>query len=149
MSVSASLAVLQHGQHSPSRIVFMIWPQFKLTAPSVTQMSTELRGVSAQPYAPLCSATHSSHSRTWSNDAMGTLRMTSGTWLKSEKTKTTSNDDEVLVLSVTRSRCTISTSESVMTVNGGSVRYTRQSVVGCSRTFVRWPTPLKPSCERC
>lgn len=144
----------------------MIALQFKLTAPSVTQMSTELdtemsdHSQSSQvskcghqikktlPPHPTTTSkppswpTHSSHSLTLSNDGVGIELMCIGGFVKSEKMKTRS---KFFKPNWTRSRCAISTSARVMTRNGGSVRCTRQSVVGCKSTFVRKGTPLKPS----
>ena len=44
----------------------------------------------------------------------------------------------------TRSKLATSTSLSVTTVNGGSVRCTRQFTVGCMNTLERCGTPWKP-----
>ncbi len=62
--------------------------------------------------------------------------------MKSLKTKTRSN---CLRPNCTRSKDAISISASVTTKNGGSDRWTRQSVVGWRRTFVRKGTPSNDS----
>ena len=65
--------------------------------------------------------------------------------MKSLKMKTRSN---CLSPYCTRSRDAISISESVTTKNGGSVRWTRHSVVGCNRAAMREGTPSKDNSRK-
>lgn len=89
--------------------------------------------------------TYSSHSLTLSSWLVGIVLMWTGARLKSLNTKTRS---KFFKPNWTRSRCAISISLRVMTKNGGSVKCTKHSVVGCSNTLDLKGTPWKPNSRK-
>lgn len=119
----------------------MICDQFKFTGPSARGTSTEL-GIKLDRMIGLNRAwmTHFNHSLTLSSCGLGIELMWRGGREKSRKIKTMS---KCLRENCTRSSEATSISARVTTVNGGSDRCTRQSVVGCIFTLARAGTPSK------
>lgn len=126
----------------------MIAGQERLTGPSDIGTSQELHEVSQLRKIAmwiLKGTTHSSHSFTLSRCATGIELIWTGGFLRSWSTKTIS---KFFNPNCTRSRCTISTSDKVITVNGNSEIWIRQLVVGSRATIDLWGTPLKPSSRK-
>lgn len=89
--------------------------------------------------------TYSSQFLTSSICELGIELMWRGVFVKSLKMRTRSN---CLSPYWTRSREAISISDNVTTRNGGSVRWTKHSVVGCKRALMRNGTPSNDSSRK-